>query len=157
MLVSCSSIDADFLKDTLGLDTGKVKNIFSIDHGINPQGEGLSLDIFALDDIKEEDLLFQLYPDSFPIKYPIKEDWKIRTWTTTPINEERLTDFLFSYNVSNNPLLLEKMQEIKRLINSVDSFVCYFYKEENEDYMYATSIYILSLEEKRLYRVELIT
>lgn len=86
---------------SLGLNIKINKRIFSVDEGINWQGEGCSLDIFTFETPFENESIFK---SSYLIEMPNRDGWEIMRWESTPFDEEQI----YGLKLSSNGKLLDK-------------------------------------------------
>ena len=145
-MLGCShpNMSEDFYKNTLGVNIVPQKSIYFFDEE-SARSEGFTFETVKYD-LKDSLKINTKYP----ILYEEVNNWSINKWTNRPIENIKLLDPIFMYNIKDKELL-KKLNQIKALLVKGGYYYCFYYLNPDGGENIGIDFYLIDDKNKQVY------
>lgn len=148
MLIMSSCNEKNWYTKT-GVDITEIKKIYEFENFYGTDGEGYLVEIYKLAN-KDYEKLINSEIFNFPIKDDYKMNWKIYKWNKLK-NYNSIDNIKKLLNSNLNKGINEGfIKSFNANLAKQDNLISFYYKGD-ENNPYNLSLYLLSIEEKKIY------
>ena len=146
LILGCDhpNISVDFYKNTLGVNIVPQNSVYFFNEE-SARSEGFTFEIvrYNLKDSLKIDA-------KYPIPYDEVNNWSINKWTNKPIENIKLLDPIFIYNIKDKEAL-KKLNQVKELLIKGGYYYCFYYLNPDGGGNIGIDFYLIDDKSKQVY------
>lgn len=145
-ILGCShpNLNEEFYKNTLGLHIIPQKSIYFFNEE-SARSEGFTFETVKYD--VEGPLKIDV---QYPIPYEGLAKWSIKKWTNKPIENIKLLDPIFLYDIKDKEAL-KKINHVKKLLIRGGCYYCFYYLNLDNEENIGIDFYLIDDKDKQIY------